>query len=86
MSYGSVVGIETAYGLYDRRVGVRVPVGQRIFASSRRPPQPPILWVPGSLSPGVKRQGREAVHSPPTGAEVKKNVIYTFTPPYASMA
>jgi hypothetical protein len=33
----SVVGIATGYGLDDRRVGVRVPVGSRIFSSARRP-------------------------------------------------
>jgi hypothetical protein len=27
------------------------------------PIQPPIQWVPGALSPGVKRPGREADHS-----------------------
>jgi hypothetical protein len=27
-------------------------------------------WVPGALSPGVKRQGSEADHSPPSSAEV----------------
>jgi hypothetical protein len=30
-------------------------------------------WVPGTLSQGAKRQGREANHSPPTSAEVKKS-------------
>jgi hypothetical protein len=39
--------------------------------------------VPGALSPGLKQQGREADHSPPTSAEVKKMWI---TPPYAFMA
>jgi hypothetical protein len=29
--------------------------------------------VSGALCPGVKRQGREADHSPPTSAEVKKS-------------
>jgi hypothetical protein len=48
--------------------------------------QPPIKWVPGALSLGVKRQGHEADHSPPTGAEVKKIWIYTSTPPYVFMA
>jgi hypothetical protein len=28
-------------------------------------------WVPGAVSSEVKRQGREADHSPPSGAEVK---------------
>jgi hypothetical protein len=37
------------------------------------PNQAPIQWVPGALSPGVKRPGREADQSPPTSAEVNKN-------------
>jgi hypothetical protein len=36
------------------------------------PTQPPIQWVPGGLSSGIKRPGREADHSPPFIAEVKK--------------
>jgi hypothetical protein len=35
---------------------------------------------------GVKRPGREADHSPPASAEVKKTWVYTFTPPYVFMA
>jgi hypothetical protein len=90
-SRDSVVGIETAYGLDDRGVGVRVPVGPRIFffSTSSRPAlgstQPLIQWVPGALSTGVKRQGREADHSPPASDEVKKMWIYISTPPYAFM-
>jgi hypothetical protein len=46
-----------------------------LLSTSSRPAlghiQPPIQWVPGALSPGVKRQGREGEHSPPTSAEVK---------------
>jgi hypothetical protein len=34
------------------------------------PTQPPIQWVPEAVSPGVKRQGREA-GSPPSSGEVK---------------
>jgi len=30
-----------------------------------------IQWVPGALSPGVKRQGREVDHSSPPSAEDK---------------
>jgi hypothetical protein len=73
-SRDSVVGIATSYGLDDRGVGVRVPVG------SLGSTQPPIQWVPGALSTGVNRPGREADHSPPTSAEVKKMWIYTSTP------
>jgi hypothetical protein len=41
----SIVGIATGYGLDDRGVGVRVPVGSRIFSSPRRPDR---LWGPPS--------------------------------------
>jgi hypothetical protein len=45
-SRNSAVGIATGYGLDDRGVRVRVPVGSRIFASSRRPYR---LWGPHGL-------------------------------------
>jgi hypothetical protein len=44
-----------------------------------------IQWVPGALSPWVKRPDRETDNSPPTNAEVKKIWIYTPNPPYAFM-
>jgi hypothetical protein len=47
------------------------------------PTHPPKQWVPGTLSPEVKRPRREADHSFPTSAEVKKMWTYTSTPPYA---
>jgi hypothetical protein len=70
---------------------VRVPVGSRIFTSPFRPDRlsgPPNLLYNGyqELFPGGKVAGREADHSPPTSAEVKKMWIYTSTPPYAFMA
>jgi hypothetical protein len=43
--------------------------------------QSPIQWVPGALSLGVKRPGREADQSPPSSAEVKNMWSYTSTPP-----
>jgi hypothetical protein len=45
-----------------------------------------IQWAPRALFPGVKRPRREADHSPPASAEVKKTWISTSTPPYAFMA
>jgi len=36
------------------------------------PTEPPIQWVPGASSLGVKRPGRGADHSPPSSAEVKE--------------
>jgi hypothetical protein len=74
VSSGSIV---SDYGLDDRAIGVRTPAGQRIFpltSVSRpalRPTQPPVQWIPGVLSPGVKaRPGRDADHLPPSSAEV----------------
>jgi hypothetical protein len=51
-----------------------------------RPTQPPIQWVRGALSSGLKRTRREADHSPPASVEVKEMWIYTSTPPYVFMA
>jgi hypothetical protein len=65
----------TGYGLDDRWVGVRVPVRSTIFSSPRHPGWlwgPPIQRVPGAPSSGGKRPRREADHSHPTSAEVKK--------------
>jgi hypothetical protein len=45
------------------------------------PTQPPIQWVPGTLSLGVQRPEREADHSPTSSAEVKNVWSYTFIPP-----
>jgi hypothetical protein len=45
------------------------------------PTQPPIQWVPGALSLGVKWPGREADHSPPSSAKVRECVeIYLHSP------
>jgi len=44
------------------------------------------ICVAGALTPGVKRPGREADHSPPCSAEVKKERSYTSAPPYVFMA
>jgi hypothetical protein len=41
-----VVGIATGYGMDDGEVGVRVPVGSRVFSSPRRPDR---LWGPPNL-------------------------------------
>jgi hypothetical protein len=56
-------------------------VGSRISLQTGSEVHPTsIQWVPGALSPGVKRPGREVDHSPPASAEVKKMWIYTATP------
>jgi hypothetical protein len=50
------------------------------------PTRPPIQWVQGSLSLGLKRPGREADHSPPSSPEVKNAWRYTSIPEYVFMA
>jgi hypothetical protein len=65
------------YGLDDRAIKVRYRQRQRNFplTSVSRPAlgptQPPVQWVPGVLSRGKARPGRDADHSPPSSAEVK---------------
>jgi hypothetical protein len=75
-------GIATGYGAGRPRGGISSPGGDKnfhFFMSSRpaQATQPPIQWVPGALSQGVKRPRREADHSHPASAEVKKTWIYT---------
>jgi hypothetical protein len=76
----------------DLEFGVRVLVGYKnfhFFIMSRRalgPTQSPMQWLPGFISLGVKRLGREADHSRPTGTEMKNSWISTSTPPDVIMA
>jgi hypothetical protein len=83
----SSVGIATGYRL-DNSGWSSSPgrANNYLFSTSSRlfleHTQLPFQWVPGTLSPGVRRPGREADHLPPISAEVKK----TSTPQYAFMA
>jgi hypothetical protein len=81
----SAVGIATGYGLDDQ--GVDVPVGVRIFTSpmSSRTALGSIHPPPSSFA-AVKLPEREADHSTPISAEVKKTWLYTPTPPYVFLA
>jgi hypothetical protein len=78
VSYGSSVSITLGYGLDDWGSRVQSWWGLGIFlftTVSRKalgPTQPPIQWVPGGLSLGVKQLGHEADHSPPSSAKVKE--------------
>jgi hypothetical protein len=76
-------GIALGYGLDDRGFESRQGLG--IFSTASRPAlwptQPPTQWVSGALSLGVKRQGSEVDHSPPSRAEVKNAWSYNSTPP-----
>jgi hypothetical protein len=47
--------------------------------------QPSVQWVPGSVSPGVKQQGRETDHFPQTSAQVKNGGALPLLPPHLFM-
>jgi hypothetical protein len=63
----------------------RRELGIFLFHTASRPvlgpTEPPIQWVPGALSLGLKRPECEADHSPPYSAEVKECVeLYLHSP------
>jgi hypothetical protein len=68
------VGIVIGYGLEDRAlIRGRGKIFLFIdFVPGLGPTQSHIQWVHLAVFPGIKRQGREADHSPPSNAEVKK--------------
>jgi hypothetical protein len=55
-----------------------------VFTTASRPAlgpsQPPVKWVLGVLTPGLKRPGCETDHSHPSITEVKNTWNYTSTP------
>jgi hypothetical protein len=73
----------------ERRVEVRFPVGERDFHLLHNINTCPgvhlasYIKAPGVVSQGVKRQGREAGHSPPSSAErmveLHLHTAYVFT-------
>jgi hypothetical protein len=88
-SRDSSVGMTLGYGLDDRGSRVRFTRGGGLgvfpFTTASRTAlgltQPPIQWVPGALSLGVKRPGREADRSPQSSAEVKEWLeLYLHSP------
>jgi hypothetical protein len=74
----SWANIATSYGLDS------VPNRGKIFLSSYAstlalaPPKTPIVRVPGALSLGVKQQGHEADHSPPSVQIKNSGAILPF--------
>jgi hypothetical protein len=66
---------------FDSRRGLAVFLFTTASRTGLEPTQPPIQWLQGALSLGVKRAGREADHSPPYSAEVKEYVkLYIISP------
>jgi hypothetical protein len=72
----------------DRGFESRQELGIFLFTTASRPAlgstQPPIQGVPGDLSLGLKRPGREADHSPPSSAKVKN--VWNYNSASAFMA
>jgi hypothetical protein len=90
-SRDSLVGIATGYGLDDQggqefesRYGKKFSLFHIVQTGSGVQPTSYKMGTGGSFTE-VKRQGREANHSPPTSAEVKKMWIYTSTSLYVFM-
>jgi hypothetical protein len=69
---------------------VPVVVGNFLLNPASRPvlgpTQPPIQWISGALSLGVKRPGHESDHSLPSSGEVKNTGAILSLPQYAFMA
>jgi hypothetical protein len=66
---------------FDSRPGLGIFLFTTASRTALEPTQPPIQWVPGALSLGVKRPGREADHSHPSSTEVKEWVeLYLHSP------
>jgi hypothetical protein len=67
-----------SYGLDDRRFESRQGLGIFLFTTASRTAlgttQPPIQWIRGALSLGVKWPERKADHSSPSSTEVKECV------------
>jgi hypothetical protein len=82
-SRDSSVCIATRIGVlgFDSQRGLRIFLFITASRTALGPTQPDIQWVPGALSLGVKRPGREADHSPPSSAEIKECVeLYLHSP------
>jgi hypothetical protein len=85
----SSVGIALGYRLDYRGSRVRFPeegrLGNFLFPTASRaalgPTHPPLQWVVGALSLGVKRPGREADHHLHQVPRSKNTWSYTSTPP-----
>jgi hypothetical protein len=71
---------------FDFRQRLEIFLFTTASRTALEPTQPPIQWVPGALSRGVKQLGREADHSPPSSVEVKNAWSYTSTHQYVFMA
>jgi hypothetical protein len=75
-----MVGFNPRRGVGKGFISIHNPVKTGSGANSI-----PIQWVPGVLTPGIKRPRHDAERSPPFSAEVNAR-SYTFIPQYIFMA
>jgi hypothetical protein len=71
---------------FESRRGLGIFLFTAVSRPALGPTQPLIQWLPGYLSLGVKRPGREADHSHPCSAEVKNPWRNTSIPPICFIA
>jgi hypothetical protein len=76
---------ESSVSIVTRTTGIFFFITTTVSRTALGPTQPPIHWVPGALSLGIKRPGCEADHSPPSSAEDKNERSYTSSPQYVFM-
>jgi hypothetical protein len=75
-----VQGERWAAGWLESRHRLGVFLFSTVSRPALGPNQPPVQWVPGALTLGVKRPVREADHSPASSAEVKSAWMYNSIP------
>jgi hypothetical protein len=66
---------------YEFRQELGILLFTTAFRPALEPTQPPVQWVTGALSLGLRQPGRETDHSPSSTPEVKNVWSYTSTPP-----
>jgi hypothetical protein len=71
---------------FESREGLRIILFTTASRPALGPTQHPTQSIPGALSLGEKRPGREADHSSRSSAEVKNARTYTSPPQYAFMS
>jgi hypothetical protein len=82
-SRNSSVGTATGYELDGRGSiagGGKIVLFSAAPIPALAPTQSPIQWILGALSQEVKRQEREADHSPPSSADVKNDGAISALP------